>query len=42
MAYIKGPDNLHVGDIGARVSMAVITNNAQYITEVNVESALNR
>ncbi len=39
MVYIKDPDNIQVDDIGTSVSMAVFTNNAQYITEVNVESA---
>ena len=39
MVYIKDPDNIQVNDIGTSMSMAVFTNNAQYITEVNVESA---
>ncbi len=39
LVYIKDPDNIQVDDIGTSVSMAVFTNNAQYITEVNVESA---
>ena len=37
--YLKDPDNVQVDDIGTTISMAVFTNNAQYITECNVESA---
>jgi hypothetical protein len=37
--YIKDPDNIQLDDIGTTVSMSVYTNNAQYITEINVESA---
>jgi len=39
LVYIKDPDNVQLDDIGTSVSMSVFTNNAQYITEVNVESA---
>ena len=39
LVYIKDPDNVQVDDIGTSISMTVYTNNAQYITEVNVESA---
>jgi len=39
LAYIKDPDNIQMDDLGTTVSIAVFTNNAQYITEVNVESA---
>ncbi len=39
LVYIKDPDNIQLDDIGTSVSMSVFTNNAQYITEVNVESA---
>ena len=39
LVYIKDPDNIQLDDIGTTVSMSVHTNNAQYITEVNVESA---
>jgi len=39
LVYIKDPDNIQVDDIGTTVSMSVFTNNAQYITEENVESA---
>lgn len=39
LVYIKDPDNIQLDDIGTTVSMSVFTNNAQYITEVNVESA---
>jgi flagellin-like protein len=39
LVYIVDPDNIQLDDIGTSVSMSVSTNNAQYITEVNVESA---
>lgn len=39
LVYIKDPDNIQLDDIGTTVGMAIFTNNAQYITEVNVESA---
>ena len=39
LIYIAGPDNIQLDDLGTTVSIAVFTNNAQYITEVNVESA---
>jgi len=39
LVYIVDPDNIQLDDIGASVSMSVSTNNAKYITEVNVESA---
>ena len=39
LVYIKGPDNVQLDDLGTSISMSVHTNNAQYITEVNVESA---
>ncbi len=39
LVYLKDPDNIQLDDIGTSVSMSVSTNNAQYITEVNVESA---
>lgn len=39
LVYIKDPDNVQMDDIGSSVSISVHTNNAQYITEVNVESA---
>ncbi len=39
LVYLKDPDNIQLDDIGTTVSMSVFTNNAQYITEVNVESA---
>ncbi len=35
-------DNNQVGEIGTSVSMALFTNNAQYIIETNVESAVTR
>jgi len=39
LVYIVDPDNIQLDDIGTSVSMSVSTNNAQYVTEVNVESA---
>jgi len=38
LIYIKGPDNVQLDDLGTGISVSVHTNNAQYITEVNVES----
>jgi hypothetical protein len=40
LIYIIDPDNIQLDDIGTTVSMSVFTNNAQYITEVNVESGV--
>jgi flagellin-like protein len=39
LVFIKDPDNVQLDDIGTAISMSVYTNNANYITEVNVESA---
>lgn len=39
LVYIAGPDNVQLDDIGTAVSMSVYTSNANFITEVNVESA---
>jgi hypothetical protein len=39
LVYIKDPDNIQIDDIGSPVSISITTNNAQYKTEVNVESA---
>ncbi len=39
LVYIKGPDNVQLDDLGTTIAISVFTNNAQYITEVNVESA---
>jgi flagellin-like protein len=39
LVYIAGPDNVQIDDIGTAISMSVYTNNANFITEVNVESA---
>jgi len=39
LVYIAGPDNVQLDDIGTAISMSVYTNNANFITEVNVESA---
>jgi len=42
LVYIKSPGNIQVDDIGTTVSMSVFSNNAQYITECNVESATSQ
>jgi hypothetical protein len=42
LVYIKNPDNIHLYDLGTTVAIALYTNNAQYITEVNVESATSQ
>ncbi|MBL7168076.1 hypothetical protein ISS40_05335 [Candidatus Bathyarchaeota archaeon] len=39
LVYIQDPDNVQLDDIGTAISISVYTNNANYITEVNVESA---
>jgi flagellin-like protein len=39
LVYIAGPDNVQLDDIGTAISISVYTNNANFITEVNVESA---
>ncbi len=39
LVYVKGPQNIHMDDIGTTVALSVTTNNAQYITECNVKSA---
>ncbi len=39
LVFIKDPDNVQLNDIGTAISISVYTNNANYITEVNVESA---
>ena len=39
LVYIKDPDNVQMDDIGVSMSLTVYTNNANYITEVNVQSA---
>ncbi len=39
LVYIKGPDNVQMADLGKDISITAFTNNAQYITECNVESA---
>jgi len=40
--YIKGPANIQLDDVGTTVNMLLYTNNAQYITECNVESATSQ
>jgi hypothetical protein len=40
--YIKGPSVIQLIDVGATVNLLLYTNNAQYITEVNVESATDQ
>jgi flagellin-like protein len=42
LVYIKGPDNVQLDDLGTTIAISVFTNNAQYITEVNVESATSQ
>ena len=39
LVYVKGPENISLDDLGTTVSISCTTNNAQYITECNVESA---
>ena len=39
LLYIKDPDNVQIDDIGVSMSLTVYTNNANYVTEVNVQSA---
>jgi len=40
--YLKGPGNVQTDDVGTTIALSVYTNNAQYITECNVESATNQ
>jgi flagellin-like protein len=40
--YIKGPGNIQTDDVGTTINLSLCTNNAQYITEVNVESATDQ
>ena len=40
--YTKGPGNVQTDDVGTTVDLSIHTNNAQYITECNVESATNQ
>jgi hypothetical protein len=40
LVYIKNPDNIQMNDIGTTVAVSVFTNNAQYITELNIESGM--
>jgi len=42
LVYVKNPGNIDVDDIGTTVSIAAYTNNAQYITELNIESATSQ
>ncbi len=39
MFYVKGPRNVQTEDVGKIVSIGLLTNNANYMTETNVESA---
>jgi flagellin-like protein len=39
LVYVLSPDNVQLDDLGTTIAISVFTNNAQYITEVNVESA---
>jgi hypothetical protein len=40
--YVKGPGNVQMDDVGTAITLSIFTNNAQYITECNVESATNQ
>jgi len=40
--YARGPGNVQTDDVGMTVDLSINTNNAQYITECNVESATNQ
>ena len=40
--YVKGPSVIQLTDVGATVNLIVYTNNAQYITEVSIESATDQ
>ncbi len=40
--YVKGPGNVQTDDVGTTIDLSIYTNNAQYITECNVESATNQ
>jgi hypothetical protein len=40
--YAKGPENVQTDDVGTSIALSIYTNNAQYITECNVESATNQ
>lgn len=40
--YVKGPGNVQTSDVGTTIDLSIYTNNAQYITECNVESATNQ
>jgi len=42
LVYILNPDNVQLDDLGTTIAISVYTNNAQYITEVNVESATSQ
>jgi len=40
--YARGPGNVQTDDVGTTIDLSIYTNNAQYITECNVESATNQ
>ena len=42
LVYIQDPGNIQVDDIGTTVSIAAFSNNAQYVTELIVESATTK
>lgn len=42
LVYVKGPGNIQLDDLGTTVSLSIHTNNAQYITECNVESGTSQ
>ncbi len=39
---VKGPGKVQTDDVGTTIDLSIYTNNAQYITEGNVESATNQ
>ena len=40
--YIKDPGYIGIDDIGTTSNIKVYTNNAEYVTEINIESATNQ
>jgi len=39
LVYIKDPDNVKVGNEGKKATISIVTNNAKYTTELNVDTA---
>lgn len=42
LVYVSGPDNIQLDDVGTSVAVSVITTNARYINECNVESGTSQ